>query len=48
MLGIVLFNSDRDIGRCVELIELRISDFTHAQIDQILVNVEGRAVPPAL
>ena len=43
MVGIVLFNSDAGVEESLDLMELRIKEFTNAQVDQILVDVQGLA-----
>lgn len=43
MMGIVLFNDDRGVAQSLELMELRIKDFTNASVDEILLDVKGLA-----
>lgn len=44
MMGIVLFNDDRGVAQSLELLELRIKDFTNASIQEILFDVKGLAL----
>ncbi|KAF2622483.1 hypothetical protein BU25DRAFT_377630 [Macroventuria anomochaeta] len=43
MVGVLLFNSDAGVAESLNLMEMRIKDFTNAQVDQILVDVKGLA-----
>ncbi|KAF1358278.1 hypothetical protein EJ07DRAFT_179983 [Lizonia empirigonia] len=43
MMGIVLFNDDRGVSQSLELLELRIKEFTNASIQEILIDVKGLA-----
>jgi hypothetical protein len=44
MMNIVLFNDDRGVAQSLELLELRIKDFTNASIQEILFDVKGLAL----
>lgn len=43
MVGVVLFNSDAGVAASLSRMEQRVQDFTHASVDQILVEVKGLA-----
>ncbi|KAJ4376598.1 hypothetical protein N0V86_006712 [Didymella sp. IMI 355093] len=44
MMNIVLFNDDGGVAQSLELLELRIKDFTNASIQEILFDVKGLAL----